>query len=387
MAKKKEPKKIKGVYLHKSGRWTWRFQYDHKAYCGYADSQKEAAEALEKAKYEIKAGTYYNPAKETLNEFFDNWFETCVLPAKKTKTADTYKRLYDLHIAPEFGMMQIGNINDIMLQKWINKLAKEYSAQTVKLIRTIFDMILESARKKKRIKENPMDLIIMPALKVADKKEALTAEQERQFFEYCTGHRYEVLYRLAALTGARVGELTALQWEDINLTDGYIDIHKTLCRSDEHGFMFNAPKSRSSIRKVLLTAEAIKMLKQYWISEYFDRKRNGTRKERDDMQELLFHTGTLAPLPSTAVNDELKKIADRMRKDGIDIPNNFTMHTLRHCYATRMIENGVNPKNVSRSMGHSNIAITFNMYTSVDMEKEQEELQKAADVLLGKAVI
>ena len=72
MAKKKEPKKIKGVYLHKSGRWTWRFQYDHKAYCGYADSQKEAAEALEKAKYEIKAGTYYNPAKETLNEFFDN---------------------------------------------------------------------------------------------------------------------------------------------------------------------------------------------------------------------------------------------------------------------------------------------------------------------------
>ena len=383
MANKKEPKKIKGVYLHKSGRWTWRFQYDHKCYCGYADSQKEAAEALEKAKYEIKAGTYYNPAKETLNEFFDNWFETCVLPAKKTKTADTYKRLYDLHIAPEFGMMQIGNINDIMLQKWINKLAKEYSAQTVKLIRTIFDMILESARKKKRIKENPMDLITMPALKVADKKEALTAEQERLFFQYCTGHKYEVLYRLAALTGARIGELTALQWNDVNLKEGYIDINKTLCKSDEHGFMFNSPKSRAGIRQIDLTPGTVKMLQQYIANDKADRLRNGTRKERDDMRYLLFHTGTLAPLPSSAVNNALKKIADRMRADGIDLPANFTTHTLRHCWVTRSLEIGVNPIHVSVQAGHSDKTITFNKYSSSDRQKAREEFRKVGDRLLG----
>lgn len=384
MAKKKEPKKIKGVYLHKSGRWTWRFQYDHKSYCGYADTQKEAAEALENAKYEIKHGAYYSPEKVTLNEFYETWFNTCVLnKRKKTKTADTYKRLYDLHIAPEFGMMQLSNINDEMIQKWIDKLAKEYSAQTVKLIRTIFDMILEFARKKKRIKENPMDLVIMPALKVAEKKEALTAEQQRLFLKYCTGHRYEVLYKLAISTGARVGELTALQWEDINLTERYIDIHKTLCRSDEHGFMFNAPKSRAGIRKIPLTTEDVKLLQDYWDKEQSDRLRNETRKERADMRFLLFHTSTLAPLPSTAVNDELKKIAARMRADGIDLPKNFTTHTLRHCFGTRMIEKGANPVTVSSMMGHADKATTVNKYFSSDRTKEREEMEKVGNLRLG----
>ena len=381
MAKKKEPKKIKGVTLHKSGKWMWRFQFDGKSYCGYGDTQRQAAEALEKARYEAKNGSYLQPDRLSLDDFFVTWHETYIQPAKKIKTAETYKRLYDLHISPDFGKMRVQNINGIALQRWLNKIAKEYSAQTVKLTRTIFDMILAQAVKNDVIAFNPMEKTTLPALKVAEKKEALTAEHERLFFNYCKGHRYEVLFRLAALTGCRVGELTALTWNDIDLAEGFVSISKTLCKSDENGFMFNSPKSRSSIRTIPLTPEGIKLLQDYKISEYSDRLRNGTRKERDDMRFLLFHTGTLAPLASTAVNNELKKVAAKMRKDGIDIPANFTMHSLRHSFATRAVENGMDIKTLSSLLGHSSITITGDRYVSSFEHVQREEMEKIAAFL------
>lgn len=381
MAKTKKEKKIKGVTLHKSGRWMYRFQYDGKNFCGYADTQRQAAEALEKARYEAKNGSYLDPNCVTLDSFFQSWHETYIAPSKKQKTAETYSILYNLHISPVFGKSKLQKIQGIMIQKWINELAKEYSAQTVKLTRTIFYMILDQAVKNDIITTNPITKITMPALKVAEKKEALTAEQEDLFFQYCRGNRFYVLFRLAALTGARIGELTALTWNDIDLEKGTMNITKTLCDSDEKGFVFNAPKSKAGTRNLSLVPEAVTLLRQYKVDEYTDRLQKGTRKERAKMRMLLFHTSTLAPLPSRVPNKELKMIAERMRADGIDIPNNFTVHTLRHCFATRAIEGGMDYKTLSQYMGHSSIKITLDIYASTSKEKEQQELLKIADYL------
>ena len=381
MAKKKETKKIKGVTLHKSGRYMWRFQYEGKSYCGYEDTQRQAAEALEKARYEARNGSYLDPDRITLDSFFKDWYETYIVPAKKQKTAETYKTLYQSHISPDFGHMRIQRINGIMMQKWLNRLAQTYSAQTVKLTRIIFDMILGQAVKNDIILINPMTKTRMPSTKEADKKEALTKEQERLFFEYCKEHRFYVLFRLAVLTGCRVGELTALQWNDIDLENGTISINKTLCRSVERGFMFNSPKSKASIRTIPLVPEAQKMLQEYKQKEYADRLQKGIRKERDDMRLLVFHTSTLAPLPPLAANIQLKKIADQMRADGIDIPDNFTMHSFRHTFATRCIENGMDIKTISALLGHSSISITADIYISSFENVQRQELLKVANFL------
>ena len=243
MAKKKEIKKIKGVTLHKSGKWMWRFQYDGKGYCGYEDTQKAAADALEKARYEAKNGSYIQADKITLDAFFNLWFETYVLPHKKPKTAEIYKMVYLIHLSPEFGKMPVQSIKDIQLQKWLNKQADKYAAKTVRLHVTVVEQIFERALNAQIINKNPAKALLMPALKATEQKEALTYEQQNLFFEYAKNNRFYVLFRLASLTGCRVGELLALTWPDVDLENGFISITKTLMRTTGKGYFFNAPKS------------------------------------------------------------------------------------------------------------------------------------------------
>ena len=377
---KKEPKKIKGVTLHKSGKWMWRFQYENKSHCGYENTQAQAVKALEKAKYEIREGSYLSPDRIILDSYFEEWLETYVTPFRKQKTVEIYKTLYKLHISPEFGKIRIQEIERKMIQKWLNVLAKEYSAQTIKLTRTIFFMVLKSAVDDDIIRSNPVQKTKIPPLQTAIKKEALTKEQEDLFFEYCAESRFYVLFRFASLIGARIGELTALQWSDIDLEKGTVSITKTLCDSDEKGFMFNTPKSKASIRTLPMPPEATELIKNY-ITKEKENRLKGTKKEREDMRKLLFHTSTLAPLPSSVPNKELKMIADRMRADGIDLPENFTMHTLRHCFATRAVEKGMDLKTLSAYLGHSDIGITANIYVSSHEDKQREEIQKVANYL------
>lgn len=172
-------------------------------------------------------------------------------------------------------------------------------------------------------------------------------------------------------TGLRTGELVGLRWEDIDFKNKKMKINRTMeDRYSVGEWKVGPPKSKSGIRTVTLTDEAIAILKRQkekhkdisvipieWVNQVFLCKRLGT------------------PVKNSTYNTALFKICD---KAGI---KHFSMHVLRHTFATRCIEAGMKPKTLQMLLGHSNIGITMNLYVHTTEEEKLKEIELVAEAL------
>ena len=129
------------------------------------------------------------------------------------------------------------------------------------------------------------------------------------------------------------------------------------------------PKSRSGFRTVPLTDEAIRILK--------DQKTKNSRLKVVPMEwtDTVFLCRNGTPVKNSTYDTGLFKCCDRA-----GIPR-FSIHVLRHTFATRCIEGGMKPKTLQRILGHSNISITMNLYVHITEDEKQKEIDLVADAL------
>lgn len=207
--------------------------------------------------------------------------------------------------------------------------------------------------------------------KESEKKEALTIETQRKFLEYATGNSYEDQFRFILQTGLRTGELVGLRWEDIDFKNKKMKITRTMeYRYSVGEWKVGPPKSKLGIRVVLLTDEAIAILKRQkeknkdinvipieWVNQVFLCKRLGT------------------PVKNSTYDTALFKICDKAEI------KHFSMHVLRHTFAIRCIEAGMKPKTLQMLLGHSNIGITMNLYVHTTEEEKLKEIELVAKAL------
>lgn len=176
-------------------------------------------------------------------------------------------------------------------------------------------------------------------------KEALTIEIQKKFLEGATGQSYENQYRFILQTGLRTGELVGLKWEDIDFEKKTLTISRSMeFRYKVGEWRVGPPKSKSGYRTIPLTDEAIRILK--------------AQKEKNSTYDTA-----------------LFKICDKV---GI---KRFSMHVLRHTFATRCIEAGMLPKTLQKILGHSNIGITMNLYVHITEEEKLKEINIVAEAL------
>jgi integrase len=252
-----------------------------------------------------------------------------------------------------------------------------YAGATVRQTYITMGTILKSAKENDLILKHPMDGVrFTKPLRATDDIRFLNREEQKLFLETAKpSHNYNQ-YALILETGLRTGELVGLTWDGIDWKTKSLTVSKTLeFRYANKIWRAGPPKTQQSYRTIPLTDKAYKILKELWDNresrkesplllttlEYMDR-RTGL-KSKILMRDLVFiNYRTGEPTKNSSYDTHLYKLCDKA-----GIPR-ISMHSLRHTYATRAIESGMQPKILQKLLGHSSIKTTMDRYVHATNE-------------------
>jgi integrase len=262
----------------------------------------------------------------TLYEWLEKWqelYKQNLKPGTKNEI-ERYAR-YIKELLPD---KKLSGFTPLELQE---KLLSVTAARKRQLLLLYLNDAFNKAEKLKLIKSNPCAAVTIPKVKKS-KRKALTKAQQAAFTEAIKNHPLEPLYKLLLFTGVRIGEALALNAADI--TDNFIEINKNVVFVGRKRIVQDAPKSEAGNRKIPLPPEVKELLRPLM-------------------------PGLFAKIKYDYCRKEIKKIFKELNM------SEFSMHSLRHTYATRIEEAGIPPKLKACLLGHSTIEVTQNIYTDV----------------------
>ncbi len=332
---------------------------------------REAQKWLSENKYEEQHSNIDFPSDMIVESWFQYWIEIKEKTVRPN-TVRNYRERYTRNIKPIIGNKLLRDVNSIHCQQIFNKMDDEgYRKSTIYQTRIALYNMLQYAFDNDVIRKNPCTRAVISDIgKESVKKEALTIEVQKKFLKYASGMSYEYQYRFILQTGLRTGELTGLKWEDIDFKGRTLTVSRSLeYRHSTGEWREGQPKSKSGYRTIPLTDEAIYILNK--------QKEKNAHLKFVEMQwkDRIFLCKTGAPVKNSTYDTALFKICDKAK-----IPR-FSMHVLRHTFATRCIEAGMMPKTLQTILGHSNIGITMNLYVHTTDDQKKIEIEKVAKAL------
>lgn len=313
-----------------------------------------------------------------LDDWFKRWVEVYKKKSVRPNTLREYTHIYNKNISPILGNHNINSFVKSDIQQLIDKIADDnYKYERQSKIKVILNDMFSRAIEDDLMIKNPAKGVKLRADKEL-KAFTLTTKQQIEFLEASKGTFYDNLYNVALNTGLRPGELFALTLDDIHFDEGCIDVNKTLvyqkylddtCKT----FHIEPPKTKQSYRQVPINSECLKYLeKQFELKDIVKCKRP---KEQNN---YLFVTSYNTPLNSQVYSDSIKAIVKQInlaRSFDNEFPV-FSGHTLRHTFATRCFESGIEPKVVQSYLGHATLKMTMDLYTHVTEERAAADIER-----------
>ena len=361
-----------GIYQQANGTYCARF-IDR-----FGKRKSKRSKKLQEVRQWLADATYINEhsdIEQATNMMVDAWFEYWIDVKKKTvrpNTVRNYTERYNKNIQKIIGRKILTEVKSIHCQKIFTDMAEEgYKTSTIYQTRIALFNMLEFAKENEVILSNPCKKSVKSDMgKPSQKKEALTIDIQKKFIEYAKGQSYENQFRFILQTGLRTGELVGLKWEDIDFSKKAIRIQRSMeYRYSVGEWRIGEPKSKAGYRTIPLTDEAIRIL-----TEQKEKNKN-IKKIQEEWYEFIFLSRKGEPVKNSAYDTALFKICDKAKI------NRFSMHVLRHTFATRCIEGGMMPKTLQKILGHSNIGITMNLYVHITEDEKQKEIDKVSCVL------
>ena len=361
-----------GIYQQANGTYCARF-IDR-----FGKRKSKRSKKLQEVRQWLADATYINEhsdIEQATNMMVDAWFEYWIDVKKKTvrpNTVRNYTERYNKNIQKIIGRKILTEVKPIHCQKIFTDMAEEgYKTSTIYQTRIALFNMLEFAKENEVILSNPCKKSVKSDMgKPSQKKEALTIDIQKKFIEYAKGQSYETHFRFILQTGLRTGELVGLKWEDIDFSKKAIRIQRSMeYRYSVGEWRIGEPKSKAGYRTIPLTDETIRIL-----TEQKEKNKN-IKKIQEEWYEFIFLSRKGEPVKNSAYDTALFKICDKAKI------NRFSMHVLRHTFATRCIEGGMMPKTLQKILGHSNIGITMNLYVHITEDEKQKEIDKVSCVL------
>lgn len=331
-------------------------------------SRKVLLKKIEEEKAKIKNG--YNSSLDTnFNDFFKKWLFQVKFLKVKDSTKETYNRIYELHIktAP-FATIKMSSLSIFQVQQFYNSCNLSYSllSQIHKLISPCFKYAYKIgviAKDYSSVLELPENTDIkedVSVLSISDQKK-LTSFLDRT-------ELYHNLISVALTTGMRIGEVSALEWSDFNEYTGELKINKTFkyvkdLETGKYRISVTSPKTKNSTRTLKLAPKTVEILKVHRTQQNLLKLKLGSKYKYPNLIFANTQGNYLAPHTiRTAFSDVLEKAKIEKVK----------FHSLRHTFATRLLEHKVPVKVVSSILGHRDTQITENLYQHVlDSLKEE----------------
>lgn len=303
----------------------------------------------------------------TTNELMTAWLDRCERERVKPRTYSRYKGLIVQHILPELGDTPIDDLGRRQISEFLtahqadgNLRGEALSATSTNLMLTVLNAAFTYACDMDLLPANPCDRIRrVPGS--PSRVEAFTREEQRRLEEAIAVSEDRRLFgiRLCLYTGLRIGELLGLEWQDVDMEKGILHIQKTVYREKnaegEWQLFVDRPKTAASERMVPLPgylAEDLRIYGRGARSEFVIENKKAERMSIRSYQYLF------------------ERLTE---KAGV---RKLNFHALRHTFATRALECGMDIKTLSELMGHKNATITLNRYAHSMMDTKIAAMNK-----------
>ena len=325
----------------------------------YGKTRQEVAEKLNKALNELRQGTFVEATAVTVESWLKTWLEEYKRPKLRLTTFESYRIMAECHIVPAIGHIKLKDLRPEHLQHLYNeKLKAGLSPRTVRYIHLVVHSALKQALKNQLVYRNVAEATELPADKKKEAR-ALTLEEMDRFLNALEGDRLKAAFVTLLGTGLRRGELLALKWDNVNLKEGIIAVKENLVWIAKKGFVFQPPKTEKSKRVVPLPDDVLAELKRHKVRQAEEKLKIGAAYQDNG---LVFCTEIGTPIIPRNFERKYKALLKKAGLTGVKL------HSLRHTYATRLLELGENLKVVQELLGHSRISVTADIYSHVSPE-------------------
>lgn len=358
------------IYKRKDGRYEGRFVIGKtsggKTRFGYVYGRQYAQVKrtllLKKAQWAQKPASDRENIGCSLAEWLVRWMESELLGCVKASSYQTYVRIANKHILPALGEMQLDAITPGIIHDFVTALENSALAyNTIKGVYRLLAAALRSAFEEGLIPKNPCRRIRIQRTEPQEQRVLTRKEQELVKKSISSANDLPTL--LSLYTGMRLGEVCALRGSDIDWEKKTITVRRTVQRVAQHKngrktvLMVGTPKSLRACRVIPVPDFVLKQLKTL-------------RKEKADNGYVF---GDSAPAEPRTIQRRFRRFMDKLGIMGVHF------HTLRHSFATRLLELGVDVKTVSVLLGHNSAKTTLDHYAHslIDQQRFAMELLAA----------
>ncbi len=373
---KKRPYGTGSITKRKDGRYMMRYTVNGKRYCLYAHTLSEAKEKLSRELSIIARNVYIEDRRLTVGEWLREWLTTYALPTVKQSTYLSYESYIRLHIAPELGDEKLYSLTLEEVQKFFNNkyrgsdTAKGLSPKSLRNIYNMFHAAMEQAIACRRITRNPLIGVKLPRQETHEIRVLTPKEQEHLQFVCKIAEELSAFGIIFALnTGVRIGELVALKWEDVNFEAHAIRVRRTARRLHKIDSMGNLLPNESGVNSTELVVRSPKSFAARRDIPLFPTLWKELMKYRDKQLEIkeafgicYYDEGYIFSQLDGKIYDPRSYEDLFKRKVTLAGISNVHFHALRHTFATRALEAGMDYKVLSAILGHAQASTTLNLY-------------------------
>ena len=261
-------------------------------------------------------------------DWLDIWFNEYKKPKLKKSSLYQIKNCINVHIKPHLENKFLIDLDSLDIQRALNNIK---SSRMKKYTYDVYHDCLTQAYRLKYMRDN----IMLGVENVIHKRKvgkALTIEEQNNFIKCIYGNKMEYLYKFYLLTGCRKSEPLTIDWADVDY--------------DNKRILIKGTKTENSVRYIPLFPEIINLL-----------------------EKIPKNNNKIFPYTTNAVKCNFDRLKNKFKF-------NFTIHSLRHTFTTRCLENGIQLKTIQKWLGHSKLDTTANIYAHIQTSFEQLEIDK-----------